>query len=284
MDNYYHVILETNEKNKDGKYVSVYWFDCKNLNELNEDVVDPYIKQQDVYISGRYVKPNEVRSLTIKLSTVPIDVLVRNAQAKVARNILYVHSRTGIVQSEQGLENITKQLIKERRTLIESEKAVNEPISRDTIVSENNNIFIVHGRDNEAKLEMARFLERAGLKPIVLHEQVSRSNTIIEKIEAYSNVGYAVVLYTPCDVGAVNNSDCDLSPRARQNVVFEHGYFIGKLGRSRVMAFVKGDLEKPNDISGVVYTDLDAAGAWKMTLLRELKDAGYHVNGDALIY
>jgi len=123
---------------------------------------------------------------------------------------------------------------------------------------------------------MASFIKSLGLEPIILHQQASSGRTIIEKIEAYSDVGFAVVLYTPCDVGA-RKADLRFLPRARQNVVFEHGYLIGKLGRPRVSALVKGLVETPNDISGVVYINLDDQGIWKSDVVREMKSAGYAV-------
>jgi predicted nucleotide-binding protein len=136
-------------------------------------------------------------------------------------------------------------------------------------------VFIVHGHDDVTKFEMAAALRAMGCDPVILHEQASGGLTIIEKIERYTNVGFAVVLYTPCDIGGKRAQDLSLSPRARQNVVFEHGYLIGKLGRNHVMAFVKGNLETPTDISGVVYIDLDQNGLWKKELEKEMKAVGY---------
>lgn len=137
-------------------------------------------------------------------------------------------------------------------------------------------VFIVHGHDEIAKLEMADFIETLGLEPIILHLQASSGRTIIEKIEHYSNVGFGVVLYTPCDVGSKVGA-LNGKYRARQNVVFEHGYLIGKLGRPRVAAIVKGAVETPNDISGVVYISLDEQGNWKEELKKEMRSAGYEV-------
>lgn len=137
-------------------------------------------------------------------------------------------------------------------------------------------VFIVHGHDDLAKLEMADFVEGLGLQPIILHMQASSGRTIIEKIEHYSNVGFGVVLYTPCDVGSKVGA-LNGSYRARQNVVFEHGYLIGKLGRSRVAAVVKCTVETPNDISGVVYVALDEQGNWQEELKKEMRSAGYQV-------
>lgn len=137
-------------------------------------------------------------------------------------------------------------------------------------------VFIVHGHDHLAKLEMADFIEGLGLEPIILHMQASSGRTIIEKIEYYSNVGFGIVLYTPCDVGSTVGA-LNGSYRARQNVVFEHGYLIGKLGRPRVAAVVKGTVETPNDINGVVYVALDAQGEWKEELRKEMRSVGFQV-------
>lgn len=137
-------------------------------------------------------------------------------------------------------------------------------------------VFIVHGHDDLAKLEMADFIEDLGLEPIILHMQASSGRTIIEKIEHYSNVGFGIVLYTPCDVGSKAGA-LNGNYRARQNVVFEHGYLIGKLGRPRVAAVVKDTVETPNDISGVVYVPLDIQNNWKEELKKEMRSVGYQV-------
>lgn len=141
-------------------------------------------------------------------------------------------------------------------------------------------VFIVHGRDNEAKQEVSRFIEKLGLVAIILHEQASSGMTIIEKIEHYSNdADFALVLYTPCDHGrGVHESNIPPMNRARQNVVFEHGYLMAKLGRENVCSLVKGEIETPNDISGVVYVPLDKFGAWKNEVAKELKACGYAIN------
>lgn len=143
----------------------------------------------------------------------------------------------------------------------------------------NNKVFIVHGHDNEAKLETARTLTNGGFEPIILHEQPDSGRTIIEKIERFADVCYAVVLYTECDLGRDKNVPVEKERfRARQNVVFEHGYLISRLGRDHVTALVKGDIETPGDISGVVYTEMDKAGAWKMQLARNMQDVGLDID------
>lgn len=102
-----------------------------------------------------------------------------------------------------------------------------------------------------------------------------------EKFEEYSQVGFAVVLLTPEDVGSLaNEEDSQLRPRARQNVVLELGFFIGNLGRDRTCALRVGDVETPSDYDGVLYTPMDEQGAWRMDLVGELKAAGFSVDAN----
>ena len=138
-------------------------------------------------------------------------------------------------------------------------------------------VFIVHGRDNEVKQEVSRFIESLGLEAIILHEQANAGMTIIEKIEKYSNdADFALILYTACDKGrGAHETRVAARDRARQNVVFEHGYLMAKLGRENVCSLVKGEIETPNDISGVVYVTLDGHGGWKNNVANELKTCGY---------
>lgn len=134
-------------------------------------------------------------------------------------------------------------------------------------------VFIVHGRDDAPKYELAHFLSRIGLEPVILHEVYNAGRTIITKFqEVASQVEFAIVLMTPDDVGGLK--DGTLRHRARQNVIFELGFFLGKLSPSRVCALVKGDLETPSDYDGVVFVPFDDHGGWKVNLMREFKAAG----------
>ncbi|MCW3170348.1 nucleotide-binding protein [Chryseobacterium sp. 09-1422] len=137
-------------------------------------------------------------------------------------------------------------------------------------------VFIVHGHDDGLKNEVARLIEKQNIEAIILHEQASGGKTIIEKIESMTDVGFGIILYTPCDVGSKKGSENDLKDRARQNVVFEHGYLIGKIGRKNVAAIVKGNVETPGDVSGVVY--ISYTGSWKFDLMKELKESGYKID------
>ena len=135
-------------------------------------------------------------------------------------------------------------------------------------------VFIVHGHAEGPREAVARFLEQLGLEPIILHERANKGRTIIEKFEAHADVGFAIVLLTPDDVGGLRGGK--QHRRARQNVILELGYFIGRLGRSQVCALKIGNLELPSDILGIAWTPVDSAGAWKQRLAKELDGAGYH--------
>lgn len=144
-------------------------------------------------------------------------------------------------------------------------------------IKDRKSVFIVHGHDEVAKIKTARFIQTIGLNPIILHEQANSGNTIIEKIEENSNVGFGLILYTACDIGTNSNEPNNLKNRARQNVVFEHGFLIGKIGRKNVCALVKGEIEIPNDISGIVYVNMDDDDAWFLKIAKELVNAGYNI-------
>lgn len=127
-------------------------------------------------------------------------------------------------------------------------------------------------------------MEQIRIQPIILQEIPDEGHTVIEKFEYHADrVKFAVVLFTPDDVGALNSKIDSAEPRPRQNVIFELGYFIGKLGRDRVRVLVKGEVAMLSDYSGVLRIAMDDNGGWKVSLVRELKNAGYAVDAnDAL--
>lgn len=138
-------------------------------------------------------------------------------------------------------------------------------------------VFVVHGHDGEARELVSSFLRKIDFEPVILHEQANQGRTVIEKVEAHGDVGFAVVLLTPDDVGR-SVKEKDLKPRARQNVLLELGYFIGRLKRARVCALRRGDVDIPSDFAGVVWEKMDDGEGWKQALVRELKAAGHEVD------
>ena len=118
------------------------------------------------------------------------------------------------------------------------------------------------------------------MEPVILHEKPNQGRTVIEKFEDYADVGFAIALLTPDDVGNEKNKKDELNPRARQNVIFEFGFFLGQLGRKRVCGIKKNDVEIPSDYKGVLYINLDSEGAWRMQLVQELKAADIDVDAN----
>lgn len=159
-----------------------------------------------------------------------------------------------------------------------AEKQVHAATTSASSKKQSRDIFIVHDHDEAARHEVARFIGQLDLHPIILHEQADRGRTVIEKFDAHADVGFAVVLLTPDDTGYPKDKPSEAKPRARQNVVLELGYFIGKLGRASVCALLKGDIEIPTDLLGVLNKPMDVAGAWKVALAREINEAGIDVD------
>lgn len=139
-------------------------------------------------------------------------------------------------------------------------------------------VFIVHGHDGELKESVARIIEKQGIEAIILSEKANKGRTIIEKFEDYSDVGGAICLFTTDDIGREKAETVE-KPRARQNVVFEAGFFMGKRGRNHVVLLADSGVEMPSDLAGVVYSN---TANWQVDVLRELKAMGYTVDFNKL--
>ena len=140
-------------------------------------------------------------------------------------------------------------------------------------------VFIVHGHDNEAKETVARLVENWGIETTILHERTNRGKTIPEKFEEHAGkAGFAIILLTPDDVGTSKGKTDELKHRARQNVILELGYFWGKLGRDRMCVLYKEGVELPSDIHGILYIPMDSSDGWRRKLGQEMQDAGLPVD------
>lgn len=157
-----------------------------------------------------------------------------------------------------------------------------------TQTTKSKKVFVVHGHDDAMKEAAARTLTTLKLDPIILHEQPSEGRTIIEKFETYSDVGYAIILMSPDDrtipKDATDSKKVKSTYRARQNVILELGFFIGKLGRNNVFVLQAKDVEIPSDYQGVIYHPYDhSSGAWRLTLVHELQQQGFSVDANDLL-
>jgi predicted nucleotide-binding protein len=147
-------------------------------------------------------------------------------------------------------------------------------------------VFVIHGHDVGLKNEMARLLEKLQFQPVILHEQPDKGRPLLSKLrDELADVGYAFALLTPDDLASAPGTSKTKRSRARQNVVFEHGMLVGLLGPERVCAVVKGDVEIPSDLAGVLYKKLALSGSLDsigFELIKELKTAGYDVDANRL--
>jgi len=280
---YYQVLVEATEtikKNtKNKQYIER---DNTDLVDIKTRIIYPYLRNEGFQFNGYFLKHEEIKRITIKQTQDTTKALAEQENNIIRRKtpgfILNV-SPENIVNFDQYAKDITVPIFNEAKTEVSNNQKSEIPKINNSDLTK---IFIVHGRDKQAETEVARFIEKLGFSAIILHEQASSGNTVIEKIEENTNVGFAIILYTPCDKGSLADKE-NQKFRARQNVVFEHGYLVCKLGRQKVCTLVKGDIETPNDISGIVYIPLDEQRAWHMAIAKELRTAGYAVDMNKII-
>ena len=226
--------------------------------------------------SGRLQWPDDDPEKVLGLTLLLIEKFAANPDYMATFGHRFFYTNNKIMS---GVDAVTAQIVipfvRDYKTYVMSHGSIATKL---TLVT-NNKVFIVHGHDAGAREGVARFLESIDLEPVILLEQPNSGQTIIEKFEAHAaTVSFAVILLTPDDLGGVAGSS--QAERARQNVIYELGYFTGKLGRGRACLLRKGDVDMPSDLAGVVYTELDAADGWKLRLVRELKAAGFNVDAN----
>ncbi len=277
---YYHVIAEINEKvGKSGNNKEISELNKTDITVIEDEIITPFLQDKRFQIDGHFLQSGQIKRLVVKQTEKTADELVKYEYDHMAEGVFMMISGADVVEYEKHSVDITKELIKNAESKISNP----EPAGKKVSAMDYGKVFIVHGHEEAMKVSVARFIEKIGFEPIILHEQASSGMTIIEKIESYTNVGFGVVLYSPCDLGGKNVASSVQRGRARQNVVFEHGYLIAKLQRNNVCALVKGDVETPNDISGVVYVAFDEHEAWKMKLAKEMKNSGYQIDMNDVI-
>lgn len=251
--------------------------------QLISRFIEPYEQGMPIVINGKTVQPDDLERIKISKSERTIESFIPQIRAEdQASSVAFIGGPSYTYQAIGRATDVTDDFIEGaigyKKALIDTKNNDSEPQTGDP-----SRVFIVHGHDESAQNKAARFVEKLGFEAIILHEKASSGRTIIEKIEHYSDVDFAIILYTPDDVGNVKSEAENLNVRARQNVVFEHGYLIGRLGRENVSALVDGQLELPNDISGVVYISLDDGAAWQLQLAKEMKQSGYIIDMNKLI-
>ncbi|MCI4056941.1 nucleotide-binding protein [Bacillus cereus] len=274
---YYHIRVYLKSRIKEERYNI-------SMEELETRYLSNYRKNKDFIVNGRLIRIGDIEKIQINESSFKwdLDNIVNELELEDSRSHIGVIGGPSIKsRAADLLPDVSDSLLlgPPGYLLEETEEEEEEEGGQEM---DNKKVFIVHGHDNNLKQQLEIFLSGIGLKPIVLHREANQGRTIIEKFEAHSDVKYAFVLLTPDDIGcSVNDKDQpveDYKFRARQNVIFELGFFIGKLGRANVCTLYVEGVELPNDISGLVYqkvnNNIEDVG---FHIIKELKAAGLEV-------
>ena len=243
-----------------------------------DEIVRKYNRGEQVRIKGAFIDNRQYPEMMIVQSEETAKKFVEKQEEK--------YKRMGVVYYDP--DSLSDKIIKEKKDtedditakVFDRVEKEAQPKARlaNTDVVKNKKVFIVHGHNDELKESAARLVEKIGLEAVILHEQANEGLTIIQKLEKQADVGYAIILYTPCDEGRKKGSE-NSKPRARQNVVFEHGLFMGKLGAGRVCALRKSEVEMPSDAQGILYIEVkDGSNDWKYQVAKELESAGYDID------
>lgn len=288
---YYHVILEYLTSHTKKEVSHEIKTDIEDVKEIKSKFVDPYEFGLPILVNGKTYPIETITRVSIFKSEQPSRVLVEEARIRyeqerardAASGVLAIYVPDFLYSAIVKLENITEQFI----TMAKGTRSnqIFSQISEDK--PELTKVFIVHGHDDHLLSDVKTFLYSLGIEPLVLREQHDGSLTIIEKLEKHmndKNIGFGIILYTPDDQGKAVG-ETDLKFRARQNVVFEHGFLTGLYGRERVVCLVKKDenIELPGDVSGIVYTDANVQN-WRIGIAHSMKNAGYNIDFSKIRY
>lgn len=252
--------------------------------QLQVRILEPYEKGEPIILNGKTIHPNDIERIRISKSQETSDKIIRTIRFEDSNSsVISLGGPSYAWRAASRATDITDELIqgpvgykKNISKSLDTEKKAVEKMS--------NKVFVVHGHDSELKNDIDIFLRNLGLEPIILHRQADEGLTIIEKFEKYSDVIYAFILLTPDDVGMTvseyqkEEANRKVEFRARQNVIFEFGYFAAKLGRRNVCCVYKEGVMLPNDISGLLYkkvnNTIDSIG---YEIIKELKAVGLKI-------
>ncbi len=284
---YYHVYID-----RDGDEAEETDF---SKEQLVENIIKPFSQGKEFICKGTIIDPHEITTIRVIETDKPATKLLpKDRKSVTVANILFGPTSDFRLLEEKG-RDATRDFIR-----TQAEKRSKKKLSRKTHIMSSKKVFIAHGHDYEPVKELKTIVTELGLEPIVLHEQPSGSRTVVEKLEKFSgSINYAFVILTPDDMGSskedvmsavatFRNRQYDsedllegfteIKFRARQNVILEFGYFIGKLGRDRVCCLYSGDIELPSDMQGIIHVPFkDSLNEVRNKIVKELKEAKYEI-------
>lgn len=268
---FYHARLTLKPEGKRGSPEDAVELDLSH-DDLMAKIVTPYFEGETFHCGGKVVEPKRVQDLHFNETGQSSKDLLPFIRAERRNSSVITFISDDWYVTEKG-KDVT------RLILDEGQQMPPKQVTKGARPAPSDKIFIVHGHDILALDQTEILLRRWGLEPVVLRDKASRGMTVIEKVEANTDVGYAFVLLTPDDIGGVDREH--LSPRTRQNVIFEWGYLVAKLGRDRVACLCKKGIELPSDLHGVVRIDVGSDVRDKASeIRRELVSAGFQLKED----
>lgn len=253
--------------------------------QLKVRYIQPYEKGMPLFINGKSIPVDDIERIKISRSDLASKTLIIQIKAEeLQSSVVLLGGPSYEWSAADKAEDVTDEFI----TGPPGYKSINNTTDNTikTLDSKSEKkVFVVHGHNQELKNDVEVFLRNIGLEPIVLHREVDEGLTLIEKFEHHSDVGYALILISPDDIAfpkselkkSENKRKIEL--RARQNVIFEWGYFVGKIGRSNVCCVYKEGVTLPSDLAGMVYKkvtrSIEDIG---YELIKELKNAGFKLD------
>lgn len=268
---YYHVCIDRkNSKWRDAEVK----LDLSKA-DLRSQILDPYEKGIPLVLNGSVIETKDIQRLRITESD--------NDSKSLISEIKYEdqHSSVSIIGGPSYEWQAARRGKDVTDTYIKTPPGTNSTSSSISSKKTGRKVFIVHGHDRTMKSEAEAFCYAMGLEPIILHRQPDKGLTLLEKFEANSDVCYALILISPDDIAfpadkaKTPKKDRGDEKRARQNVIFEWGYFAAKLGRSHVCCIYKDDVTLPSDLKGFVYKPIrESIDEIRLSLIDEIKAAG----------
>lgn len=270
----YHIYVEYIEQDKSGIRFNV------PQEELVRTFSSPFTIGQPFWFLGKLLNPNKVIKAVIFWSYLTADKLILPNQENLV----------GAKDKKYVLENILKSKVKgaylsTEKFLSLTEKTMAPPQQTMSSSYVRRRVFVVCGADNEMKQSVTNALTKLRLAPLVICEEPSQGRTIVERFQEYTDVGFAVALLSPDDSAYFKDETPKRKLRPRQDVIFELGFLLGKLGKSNVLVFFRecANFEIPTDFEGIKVTAFDDRDSWRLALLRELTNCGYNVDADRIL-
>lgn len=271
----YHIYIEYIEPDKSGIRFNI------PEEELIRTFSTPFAAGQPFWFLGKLLNPIKVTKTLIFWSYEAADKL----------SLPNKDTLLGGKDRKYLIESILKSKVKGAYICTEKFLSPPEKISASTQLaaatsrSTSHRIFVVSGSDVEMKKAINEALTKLRLVPLILCEEPSQGRKIVERFDDYADVSFAIVLLSPDDfVYSKNEPPGKRKLKSRQDVVFDLGFLLGKLGKDNVLVFFREyeGFEIP-DFEGIKLAAFDNRGSWKLSLIRELSKSGFQLDSDRIL-